>query len=368
MKDFRRFGLAELVLPLLRGGCVGQDRAVNRRLKLGIVGTGFIADVIAHSLRESDSVELVAVASRRAEMAAAFADKHGGVRVFGTWRELVESESVEAVYISTPTVAREEIAVAAALCGKHVLAEKPFVDLPSLQRITRACAAAGVAFMDATHFSHHPRTAQIRRELAERTGPLEAVYTAFFFPAADRNNIRLQPSKEPTGAIGDMAWYSMRAVAEFTPETATLVGAHGFSRKDEVTGGFVRGAGVIQLSDGCTSTWDAGYTVGACLMELQLMGQKGVIQLDDFVLDWVGGFLIPEPQHPVGFTHRVGLAGPSAFVRVETPAARRQSVQMLEDFARLAAAPKGEAMEASVRISERTQGLVDAVFARLQVM
>ena len=97
------------------------------------------------------------------------------------------------------------------------------------------------------------------------------------------------------------------------------------------------------------------------------MGQKGVIQLDDFVLDWVGGFLIPEPQHPVGFTHRVGLAGPSAFVRVATPAARRQSVQMLEDFARLAADPKGEAVRASVRISERTQGLVDAVFAHLQV-
>jgi hypothetical protein len=53
---------------------------------------------------------------------------------------------------------------------------------------------------------------------------------------------------------------------------------------------------------------------------------------------------------------------------VATPAARRQSVQMLEDFARLAAEPKGEAMRASVRISERTQGFVDAVFAQLQVM
>jgi predicted dehydrogenase len=353
-----------------QGGFEGRLRvsvAVMRPLRLGIVGAGFIADVIANSIREAESVVLAAVASRRVETAQALAAKHGGVRVFGTWSELVASDEVDAVYIATPTVAREEIAIAAAAKGKHVLAEKPFRDLASLRRITSACRAAGVAFMDATHFSHHPRTTAIRAQMAERIGPVEAIYTSFFFPSADRNNIRLQPDKEPTGAIGDMAWYSMRAVAEFTPETATLVGAHGFARKDAVTGGFLRGAGVVQLSDGCTSTWDAGYTVGACLMDLQLMGQKGVIQLDDFVLDWVGGFLIPEPGHQVGFTFKAGLAGPSGFERVVTPAFRRQSVQMLEDFARLASEPRGAEVDASIRLSERTQGLVDAVFGSLTV-
>jgi predicted dehydrogenase len=249
-----------------------------------------------------------------------------------------------------------------------VLGEKPFLNLESLRRITGACLSSGVAFMDATHFTHHPRTVQLRRELAERIGPLESVSTAFFFPSADRSNIRLQPSKEPTGAIGDMAWYCMRALAEFAPADAVFVGAHGFARKDAVTGGFLRGSGVVRLSDGCTSTWDAGYTVGSCLMDLQLMGQRGVISMDDFVLDWVGGFLIPEKDFEVGFTQKSGLAGPSAFVRVPTPSVRRQSVQMMEDFAALAADPCGPGVAASIALSERTQGLVDAVFAGLEVV
>jgi predicted dehydrogenase len=341
---------------------------VKRTLRMGVVGAGFIADVMAQAMRESGMVELVAVASRRQEMAAAYAAKHGGLRVFESWETLVAWEGLDAVYVATPTSVREPVAVGAAKAGKHVLGEKPFLNLESLRRITETCLSSGVAFMDATHFTHHPRTVQLRRELVERIGPLEAVSTAFFFPSADRNNIRLQPTKEPTGAIGDMAWYCMRALAEFAPTDAALVGARGYARKDAVTGGFLRGAGVVQLSDGCTSTWEAGYTVGACLMDLQLMGQRGVISMDDFVLDWVGGFLIPEKDFEVGFTQKSGLAGPSAFVRVPTPSAHRQSVQMMEDFAALAADPCGAGVVASVALSKRTQGLVDSVFAGLEVV
>lgn len=36
----------------------------------------------------------------------------------------------------------------------------------------------------------------------------------FYFPFSDRENIRFDPTDEPMGAVGDMAWYSMRAVVE----------------------------------------------------------------------------------------------------------------------------------------------------------
>ncbi len=336
-------------------------------LNLGIVGTGFIADVIATALRETDRVRLAAVASRRVEAATDFAARHGGVRVHPTWEALLADGGVDAVYVATPTVAREAICVAAANKGRHVLGDKPFLNIDSLRRITAACTANGVAFMDATHFTHHPRTHQIRRELAERTGRLEAIRTSFFFPSADRNNIRLQPDKEPTGAIGDMAWYSMRAIAEYVPSHPAVVQSRGVAKKDPVTGGFIRGAGVVDFADGLTSTWDAGYTVGACLMDLELLGEKGVISMDDFVLDWAGGFLIPDCSRPVGFTQRSGLATPSGFVRVETPSRKRQAVLMLEHFADLTLEPQGAKAQESIRISERTQSLVDTVFASLEL-
>jgi predicted dehydrogenase len=335
-------------------------------LQLGIIGSGYIADVIATALRETDRVQLAAVASRRPEAARDFARRHGDVPVYESWEALIADPSIGAVYVATPTSVREGICIAAAKHGKHVLGEKPFASRASLKAITDACLEHGVAFLDATHFTHHPRTHQIRAELPQRIGRLEAIRTSFFFPSSDRNNIRLQPDKEPTGAIGDMAWYSMRAIAEYADAGSTVVHCHGVARRDPVTGAFIRGAGVLQLSDGLTCTWDAGYTVGACLMDLDLMGEKGVIQMDDFVLDWSGGFLIPDNTRPVGFTQRTGLATPAGFERVETPSPKRQVVRMLENFAEMTLDPGGDAVVSSIRRSERTQALVDTVFANLE--
>jgi len=56
--------------------------------------------------------------------------------------------------------------------------------------MTNAAAAKGVAFMDATHFVHHPRTAAFQAAIAEKIGSPRSLHTAFYFPFSDRNNIR----------------------------------------------------------------------------------------------------------------------------------------------------------------------------------
>jgi hypothetical protein len=91
-----------------------------------------------------------------------------------------------------------------------------------------------------------------------------------------------------------------------------------------------------------------------------------VISIDDFVLDWDGGFGSPDTTRPVGFTHRFGMANPATWVRTETPSPKRQSTQMLEAFARLARNPQGPEVAASIRRSLRTQELVDALVASLR--
>jgi len=336
--------------------------------RIGIVGCGFIAGVIARAIAESETSLLSAVASRRRETAEAFAAGHGHPRVFDTWEELVASDAIDGVYVATPTHVRETVAVAAAQHGKHVLGDKPFFNLASLRRITAACREAGVAFLDATHFSHHPRTTQIKQELTRRIGPIEAVQSTFFFPNADRNNIRFDASKEPTGAIGDMAWYSMRAAAEYLPEKAEPVQVSAVGTRDPVTQTLVRSAGCILFSDGTTTTWDAGFTVGSLIMDLSLFGRTGSIHMDDFVLDWAGGMAGANPAHPVGFTQRNGPAMPGQFESVPTPSPKRQAVRMIEHWARLASDPHGDAMRESIRISERTQSLVDAVAAATRTL
>lgn len=334
--------------------------------RLGIVGAGYIAGVIARAMRDMPDGRMAAVASRRRESASAFASEYGVGQVFDTWQELVASELVDAVYVATPTDTREEIALAAAQHGKHVLADKPFASLESLRTIIAACRAHGVAFMDATHFTHHPRTSQIRRELPERVGTVSVIRSAFFFPNDDRSNIRYNPLKEPTGAFGDMAWYNMRAIVEYTPDDAELIDSSGYLQRDTVTGAVVRLSGVLRLSNGCVSTWDAGYTVGNLVMDLDLMGERGVVSLDDYVLDWETVPALPSPGYPVGFTQRAGIANPQGYAQVATPSARSQATLMLISFAAICADPAGPAVEASIRRAERTQALLDGVWPTLK--
>ncbi len=336
-----------------------------RALRYGIVGAGFIGGIIARAIADAPSAELVAVASRRQERAAVLAAQYPRARVFDSWQDLVAWDGLDAVYVATPTAVREVISVAAAQHGKHVLADKPFASLESLQAITAACNASGVAFMDATHFVHHPRTRQIKHERAARIGTLRAINSTFHFPSPDRGNIRYDPHQEPMGAFGDMVWYSLRAVTEFMTPGARLLNAYGIAEHDPVTGAVVRSAGILILSDGCSATWEGGYNVGACHMDLQLLGDHGTISLDDFVLDWAGGFFPPMPGYPVGFIQRSGGATPAEARRILTPGEPRQAVQMVEAFTHLAANPAGTDAVASIQISETTQDMLDRIWAQL---
>ncbi len=338
---------------------------MNSKLRFGIVGAGFIAEVIAKAIEQSEVAQLTAVSSRRRETAETFAQRHGDLQVFDSAAQLAASEHVDAVYVATPTAAREAACLAAAQNKKHLLAEKPFASLQSLQTITKACRDNGVAFMDATHFSHHPRTHLLKSEMAARIGRLLAIHTSFFFPSSNPENIRFDPQKEPTGAIGDMAWYSMRAAIEFMPSDLALVQTKGYAQKDPQTGAVVRGAGSILFSDGSTATWNAGYTCGALIMDLDILGDQGQIHLDDFVLDWAYGIDPSTPDFPVGFTQRSGISKPDEFIRVSTPSSRPQTVRMIEDFTALANNPTGAAVQASIQASERTQSLLDSVWDQM---
>jgi predicted dehydrogenase len=337
-------------------------------LRIGIVGAGYIADVVARALAEVPEARFVAVASRGQASARALAARHEGVEVFERWQDLVASRDVDAVYCATPTAAREAVCLAAARAGKHLLAEKPFASLASLQAITTACREQDVAFMDATHFVWHPRHRQLRLELAQRIGRLQAVNSLFFFPSMDPSNIRLRPDQEPTGAIGDMAWYSLRALVEFTPADAVLADAGGTALRHSDTGALVRGAAALRLSNGCTCTFDVGYDIGTCVMDLHLLGERGVISQDDFVLDWAQSFPLPLPDHEADFALRSGLQHRDAVTRIATASARPQVQELLRQFVAMARSPGTGAGQACAMATERTQALLDGVLKRLTVI
>lgn len=322
-------------------------------LRWGIVGTGGIANQLAPMIRLAASAELAAVSSRKMDTAKRFANKHGIDNTFDSWAEMAEWQGVDAIYVATPTSVREEICVTAANHGKHVLGEKPFASLPSLQRITSACRRNGVGFMDGTHFVHHPRTARIKSEMRESVGWPWSVDSAFQFYLSDRGNIRFNPDLEPAGAIGDAGWYNMRAAVEYLRPDVEISQASGFLRRDNETGAAIGGSGAVQFSDGSTTTWNCGFDSGAVIMDLRISGAEGSIVLSDF--------LINGPDGSAAYTHRKGGFGQSGTSDlVEVPSAKPAAALMFEDFAAMVLDP--DLRERSIRSSERTQRWLDAVW------
>ena len=332
----------------------------------GIVGTGMIAGVIANALARSTKATLRAVSSRQLANARTFVAERPGAAAVQGHDALLRHEEVDAVYFAIPTVAKEEAALAAIAAGKHVLVDKPFIDRASVQRMTDAAASKGVLFMDATHFVHHPRTAAIQAATADRIGAPRSLHTAFYFPFSDRANIRFDQRQEPMTALGDMAWYSMRAVVEYLRPAGRIAKAVTVPERDPQTQAIVRAEGLIAFESGEVSTFDIGYTAGTVLMDLQLLGTSGVIEMDDFVLDWENSWAFQKPGSKAGYFHRTGMASREEITFIPTPAPLAAEVAMVENFAALAGTDSAE-RAAFAAASLKTQEYLDALWQAARV-
>ena len=247
------------------------------RIGFGIVGTGMIAGVVADAIARSSSARLAAVSSRRIENAQRFTAQRPGAAPVQGIESLLARSDIDAVYIGTPTVAKEPIALAAIASGKHLLFDKPFVDHASALRVTQAASKPrGSRSWMRTGFVRHPRTAAIRAAYAEKIGSPRSLHTAFYFPAAGRDNIRFDPAQEPMTALGDMAWYSMRAVVEYLRPEGRITQVVVTPERDPESNAIIRASGLIAFNGGQVSTFDVGYTAGTILMDLQgLLGRRG---------------------------------------------------------------------------------------------
>lgn len=331
-------------------------------IRFGIVGTGFIARVIADTLAVSATATLRAVASRRLSTAEAFVARRSRTTPVAGIDALL-MQDLDAIYLATPTSTKEAITLAALAAGKHVLVDKPFVDTASVERIVQAAARGGLVFMDATHFVHHLRTSQVKVAIPELVGSPRSLHTTFYVPISDRANIRYDSNVEPMGAVGDTAWYSIRAIAEFLAPSGRLALTSAVAVRDPATGAAVRASGLKTFESGETSTFDVGYTARTMLMDLQLIGSHGAISMDDFALDCASSIAFQNPDLPVGYWHRTGMATRASTSFIETTCARAQHALMLDNFTALARSNSPAARAGWANKSLRTQRYLDAVWS-----
>jgi predicted dehydrogenase len=96
----------------------------EERIRVGLIGAGGnVSNRHIPGFQKAADVEIVAVANRSMESGRAVADQFNISQVYGSWQELLEDESINAVCIGTWPYMHRTLTLAALDKGKHVLTE-----------------------------------------------------------------------------------------------------------------------------------------------------------------------------------------------------------------------------------------------------
>ncbi len=146
------------------------------RVKVGIIGSGFEADIHAASLHMvPDEAEAVAVASPTPGNAAKLAKRYGIARVFTDYREMLREREIEMVTIAAPNHLHARMTLDAAEAGKHVVCEKPLcMTLEEADLMIETCRKKGVLLLYAEELFFTPKYLKAK-EMADQ-GAFGKVY------------------------------------------------------------------------------------------------------------------------------------------------------------------------------------------------
>ncbi|MBV8917460.1 Gfo/Idh/MocA family protein [Bradyrhizobium sp.] len=98
-----------------------------RKIRIGLVGCGFVAELHMHAYRRVYGIdaEVVAVAARGNQVVD-FAKRHRISTTYRSFADLIADGAIDVVDICTPPNLHASMVVAAMQAGKHVICEKPF--------------------------------------------------------------------------------------------------------------------------------------------------------------------------------------------------------------------------------------------------
>ena len=112
----------------------------DEKVRWGIISTANISNWgFIPAFRQAAGGARGAVASRDRATGEDFAGRHEIPQVFDSYRAMLESDAIDAVYNPLPNSLHAEWTIAAAQNGKHVFCEKPLgVDAGEVERMASA--------------------------------------------------------------------------------------------------------------------------------------------------------------------------------------------------------------------------------------
>ena len=247
--------------------------------RYGILGTGNIAAQFAEGVAGSKRSTITAVASRRPDAAAAFADRFGldPAHAHGGYDALLADDTVDAVYVSLPNHLHATWSIRALEAGKHVLCEKPLaVSRDEAESMFAAADRCGRLLMEAFMYRCHPLThAVVDAVRGGLIGRVQQVRASFCCRTTRTDgNIRFAP-EFAGGAMMDIGCYCVSFARLIAGEEPAAILAHRVmhpSGVDERATGVLRFPGGVDAVFACAMTMQADNTAW-------VLGEEGFIEV-----------------------------------------------------------------------------------------
>jgi predicted dehydrogenase len=148
-------------------------------VRIGIIGAGRMGNNHTGHLLNNPEAQVVAAADILPERAEALAARTGG-RAYTDYREMLDREALDAVYVCTPTRGHAEHAVAVAERKLALFVEKPLAaTMTEAWQIARAVKRAGIISCVDYQWRHSDAVIKAQEILSDR--PLAAVAVQWFW-------------------------------------------------------------------------------------------------------------------------------------------------------------------------------------------
>ena len=209
--------MSDAVLSQFKQEVIEEKKETGRKLKIGIIGTGWIAESHIQSYKNQDDVEIVAAADLIPGKAEKFMQRFGveGVHFYPSHKELIDNEpDLDAVSVCTYNTQHAIPTIYALEHGLPVLLEKPFsVTLEEAEAICRAEKASG-KFVSVGFQPRFDANMQMIKKIVE-SGALGKIYYIQTGGGRRRGipgSTFIEKSTGGIGALGDIGCYSLDMV------------------------------------------------------------------------------------------------------------------------------------------------------------
>ncbi len=178
-------------------------------MKIGILGAGRIAAILAETMNKMPEVDCYGVASRDLEKAKIFAKDHGFQHAFGSYEEMLSDQNVELIYIATPHSHHYQHIKMCLDAGKHVLCEKSFtVNEKQAAQVLRLAKEKKLLLTEAIWTRYMPSRKIIDDLLAEKAvGDVKKMTANLNYPLLEKE--RIVKPELAGGALLDVGIYPL---------------------------------------------------------------------------------------------------------------------------------------------------------------